>query len=257
MKKPNIAIILYTVREPAKQDLVGTLKRLRDIGWEYVQWSGMPPVSADEARAALDEAGLRAVAGHIDATAFEKDFEGQVAFWKTVGATDIAPGGMMADCKDTLEAWLTGCKRLDALGARLREQGIRLSYHNHAFELEKFEGDPRCQLDILYEETAPQNLYAELDLAWVYAGGANPAEYLRKYAGRCPVIHCKDLTRLEGQKSPHFMPLGRGVLDWDATLPAARKAGVEWFVYEQDSCDIDVFECCRISYEFLKRRVPG
>ena len=63
MKKPNIAIILYTVREPAKQDLVGTLKRLRDIGWEYVHWSGMPPVSADEARAALDEAGLRAVAG--------------------------------------------------------------------------------------------------------------------------------------------------------------------------------------------------
>ena len=106
MKKPNIAIILYTVREPAKQDLVGTLKRLRDIGWEYVQWSGMPPVSADEARAALDEAGLRAVAGHIDATAFEKDFEGQVAFWKTVGATDIAP--VVAFLLSDGSGWLRG-----------------------------------------------------------------------------------------------------------------------------------------------------
>ena len=46
MKKPNIAIILYTVRGPAKQDLAGTLKRLRDIGWKYVQWSGMPAMPA-------------------------------------------------------------------------------------------------------------------------------------------------------------------------------------------------------------------
>jgi len=257
MTKPNIAVILYTVREPAKQDLVGTLKRLRDIGWEYVQWSGMPPVSAKEARAALDEAGLQAVAGHINAVEFEKDFEGQVDFWKTLGTTDIAPGSMMPDCKNSLEAWLSGCKRLDRLGAKLRNEGIRLSYHNHAFELETFEGDERRKLDILYAETAPENLYAELDLGWVYAGGADPAAYVRKYAGRCPVIHCKDLTMVEGQERPHFVPLGQGEVDWDAAFAAAKEAGVEWYVYEQDDSDIDVFECCEISYEFLKEHVLG
>ncbi|MFO7973272.1 MAG: hypothetical protein R6V12_01405 [Candidatus Hydrogenedentota bacterium] len=156
MVNPNIAIILYTVREPAKQDLVGTLKRLRDIGWEYVQWSGMPAVSPEKARAALDESGLRAVAGHINPVDFETDFEGRLAFWKALGVTDIAPGSMMADCKDSLEAWLSGCKRLNALGAKLRGEGLRLSYHNHAFEFETFNGDPRCKLDILYEETAPE-----------------------------------------------------------------------------------------------------
>lgn len=257
MMKPNIAIILYTVREPAKQDLVGTLKRLRDIGWEYIQWSGMPPVSGEEARAALDVAGVEAIGGHINPVEFEKDFEGQVNFWKALETTDIAPGGMMPDCKDGLESWLSGCKRLDALGAKLRGAGIRLSYHNHAFEFETFEGDPRRKLDILYEETFPENLYAELDLGWVYAGGADPAAYLRRYAGRCPVIHCKDLTMAEGRDRPHFVPLGEGEVDWDGAFAAAKDAGVEWYVYEQDDCDIDVFECCRISYEFMRERISG
>lgn len=257
MTTPNIAIILYTVREPAKQDLVGTLERLRDMGWQYVQWSGMPPMPGDEARAALDEAGVRAVAGHIDTLAFEKDFEGQVNFWKTLGAADVAPGSMTPDCRDTLETWLDGCKRLDTLGAKLRAEGIRLSYHNHAFEFETFGGDDRCKLDILYEETAPENLYAELDLGWVHAGGADPAAYLRRYAGRCPVIHCKDLEMVDGEERPHFVPLGQGEVDWDAAFAAAHEAGVEWFVYEQDDHDDDVFESCRISFEFLNDRILG
>ncbi|MFO7973480.1 MAG: sugar phosphate isomerase/epimerase, partial [Candidatus Hydrogenedentota bacterium] len=217
-----------------------------------------PRASAfQKARAALDESGLRAVAGHINPIDFETDFEGRLAFWKALGVTDIAPGSMMADCKDSLEAWLSGCKRLDVLGAKLRGEGLRLSYHNHAFEFETFNGDPRCKLDILYEETAPENVYAELDLGWVYAGGADPAAYLRRYAARCPVIHCKDLTIVEGKERPHFVPLGEGQVDWDAAFGAAREAAVEWYIYEQDDSDIDVFECCRRSYEFLKERVLG
>ena len=90
------------------------------MGWRYVQWSGMPVLPADKIRAALDKAGLKCIACHTTIESFEKDFDGQVAFWKTVGNKDVAPGGMMKDCTANLQAWLTGAKRLDELGAKLR-----------------------------------------------------------------------------------------------------------------------------------------
>ncbi|MCP4642087.1 MAG: sugar phosphate isomerase/epimerase [bacterium] len=252
MTDPRFAMILYTVREPAKEDVVATLKRVREIGFEYVQWSGMPVMPADEIRKALDAADLQAIACHTSMEPFEEDFDAQVAFWKTVGVPDVAPGGMMNDCRDTLDDWMNGVRRLDAIGAKLYEQGIRLSYHNHDFEFEKFDGDERCKLDILYGETGVNNLRAELDLGWCYVGGVDPAAYLRTYAGRCPVVHAKDIKKEYKEGESRFADLGQGALDWASIFEAGRESDVEWFVYEQDTTDGDVWDSVEASYAFLK-----
>jgi len=248
----GIALQLYTMREPAKKDLAETLKKVRAMGWEYVQWSGMPDLPADEIRKALDTAGLAAISAHTGVESFENDFDAAVAFWKTVGNRDVAPGGMMNDCRDSLEAWIRGAKRLDAVGAKLRGAGMRLSYHNHAGEFEKFPEDPRCKLDILMDETKPENLCAELDLAWVLAGDADPVAYIRKCAQRCPVVHAKDL---ESVKPVKFAALGKGILDWKAIFAAGKEAGIEWYVYEQDNCYGDPFGCAKTSFEFLAKHL--
>lgn len=256
MNDPRVAMILYTVREPARRDLQGTLKQVRDAGFEHVQWSGMPPMPAEEIRAALDAAGLKAIAAHCAIEPFEQNFDQEVTFWKTVGACDVAPGGMMKDCTGTLDAWRRGAARLDAIGARLREVGMRLSYHNHDREFQRLPGDDRCLLDILYDSTQPENLYAELDTCWVQAGGADPAAYIRKYAGRCPIIHVKDMKAdRDARGRPIFSPLGEGVLDWEEIFDAAREARVEWCVYEQDTCEGDLFEAVRTSYRFLQQHL--
>ena len=258
MKKRSFALQLYTVRTAAENDVAECLRRVREIGFEYVQWSGMPGCGPEEAKRLLDEAGLTAMAGHCDVAPFEEDIHAALAFWNAIGASDLAPGGMMDDCRDSLEDWKRGAKRLDAVGAKLRAQGVRWSYHNHAFEFEKFPGDERAKLDILYAETSPGHLYAELDLAWVAVGGADPAAYLRKYAGRCPVIHAKDVAAGYLDGGPVFTPLGRGSLDWQDVLLAAREAGVEWLIYEQDNAgDGDLWDAVRISYEFLKSAVQA
>jgi sugar phosphate isomerase/epimerase len=56
---------------------------------------------------------------------------------------------------------------------------------------------------------------------------------------------------------PIMTELGNGVLDWPAVFEAARAAGVQWLVYEQDTIERDVFESCAISYEFLSRSAQG
>ncbi len=256
MSTPGVAIILYTVREPAHQDLPGTLARVREAGFEYVQWSGMPPMDAADIRRHLDDAGLQAIAAHCPVEPFEQDFEAQVAHWKTVGARDVAPGGMMGDCVDTLEDWRRGAARLEAVGAKLRGQGMRLSYHNHHWEFTRYAGDDRFKLDILYQETSPEHLCVELDVGWAQHARVNPADYLRKYAGRCPVIHVKDIgAETHPNGAPVFTPLGRGVVAWDTVIEAARECGVEWLVYEQDTHEGDPLENARISYEFLASKV--
>jgi sugar phosphate isomerase/epimerase len=253
--KKGFALQLYTLRDPAKKDLPGTLKKVRDIGFEYVQWSGMPNLPADKIRAALDAAGLKAIAAHVSVEAFEKQFDQEVQFWKTVGVRDVATGGMMKDCKADLEGWLKGAKRLDTLGAKLRETGMRFSYHNHSFEFEKFPNDSRRKIDILLESTRPENLGAEFDIAWVYQGGADPAAYFRKYKGRCPVVHIKDTVPAVNKKVL-FKPLGQGVLNWKDILAAGREANIEWYVYEQDNGEGSPFDYARVSYEFLKKNLP-
>jgi len=251
----GIALQLYTMRDAAKADLSGTLKKVREIGWEYVQWSGMPDLPADRIRAELDAAGLKAMASHTGVEAFEADFAGQVQSWKTVGVTAVGPGGMMGDCTKDLEAWLAGAKRLDALGAKLRDEGMILTYHNHAGEFETFDGDPRCKLDILFEATGPENLFFELDVAWVKAGGADPAAYMRKYGKRVPQIHAKDLADQKGTRRVRFTPLGEGCLDWEDIFAAGKEIGCAWYIYEQDTVQGDVFEAAKISFDFRAKHV--
>jgi sugar phosphate isomerase/epimerase len=254
-KKPGIALQLYTLREPAKQDLPGTLKRAADMGWRYVQWSGMPDLPADQIRAALDKAGLKCIASHVSIEAFEKNFDEQVAFWKTVGALDVAPGGMMKDCLADLAAWKRGAKRLDVLGAKLRGVGMRLSFHNHQMEFEKFPGDARTKFDVLMAETKPANLAAEIDIAWALAAGVDPAALIRQVKGRCPVVHAKDVIPSPADKKHQLVPLGQGSVKWKDVFAAGRDAGIEWYIYEQDRGEGSVWDFTRASYEFLSKQV--
>jgi len=251
-KKAGIALQLYTMRDPAKKDLPDTLKKVADMGWKYVQWSGMPNLPADQIRAALDKAGLTCIASHCGVESFEKEFEKQVAFWKTVGNKDVAPGGMMGDCTKDLESWLRGAKRLDAIGAKLRAVGMRLSFHNHSGEFAKFPGDERTKLDILMDSTKPENLCSELDIGWAAAAGVDPAAYIRKFKNRCPVVHAKDVL-IDGTKHT-VTALGQGSVKWNEVFAAGKEAGIEWYVYEQDNGKGTPFEFAKASYDFLSKQ---
>ena len=252
-KKAGIALQLYTLRDLAKQDLNGTLKRAADMGWRYVQWSGMPDLPADQIRAVLDQAGLKCIAAHVSIEKFETKFDEEVAFWKTVGALDVAPGGMMKDCTANLDVWKKGARRLDALGEKLRAAGMRLSFHNHWMEFEKFPGDARTKHEILMAETKPAYLAAEIDIAWALAAGADPVALIRSLSGRCPLVHAKDVIPSPDKKHK-LVPLGQGAVKWPDLFAAGRKSGIEWYIYEQDRGDGTPWDFTRASYEFLSKQ---
>jgi sugar phosphate isomerase/epimerase len=155
-------------------------------------------------------------------------------------------GGEM--CPDKA-AWIRCAKAMDTAGEKLRDAGITLCYHNHAHEFEKYDGQP--VLELIYETAAPENLAAQIDAYWVKFGGDDPVRLLRKYAGRCPLLHVKDM---EAQEPHTFAEVGRGILDWPAIFAAAKDADVRWYIVEQDECRGDSLESARVSAEFMRRQ---
>jgi sugar phosphate isomerase/epimerase len=126
--------------------------------------------------------------------------------------------------------------------------GLTFSYHNHSFEFERFGG--RTGLAIIYEESDPRYLQAELDTYWVQHGGADPILWINKLAQRMPVIHLKDMAIIDNQQA--MAEVGEGNLNWPGILAACQEIGVEWYAVEQDICRRDPFESLKISYENLR-----
>ncbi len=109
-----------------------------------------------------------------------------------------------------------------------RERGIRLGYHNHDFEFAPLDGTTIW--DILLAELPPE-VEIELDVYWVAVGGRDPVAEIDAAAGRVRLLHMKD--RAPGPE-PHDAPAGEGILPFPAIVEAARAAGVEWYIAEQD-----------------------
>ncbi len=104
---------------------------------------------------------------------------------------------------------------------------------------------------MLYDMSSPEHLKAEIDTYWIQAGGGDPAEWVRKCAGREPLLHLKDMC-VTTDREIRMAEIGEGNLNWPAILSAAEEGGVEFALVEQDSCyDRDPFECLEISYRNL------
>ena len=159
-------------------------------------------------------------------------------------------------------------ENIKTLGKVAKELGMQLLYHNHDFEFIKLDG--KYALDILYEEVPADLLKTELDTCWVNVGGEVPADYIKKYSGRAPVVHLKDFVgeksesmyeligiKSEAPKRPsnfELRPVGSGCQDFPAILKAAEEAGAEWVVVEQDnpSMGLTPMESIAKSREYLK-----
>ena len=65
MKKFNVGLQLYGVRNAMKEDFEGTLKAVSEMGYEYVEFAGYYDKSAEEIKEILDRYGLKCVSVHL------------------------------------------------------------------------------------------------------------------------------------------------------------------------------------------------
>ena len=245
MAETQIAAQLYTLRDFLKtpEDIARTLPRVAEIGYRAVQLSALGPIDTRELKRLCEDAGLTVCATHVGFDRMRNDLDGVVEEHQILGCSYVAIGSMPNDMRNA-EGYHAFAREASQVARSLKERGLTFGYHNHSFELEKYDGV--TGLETLYSESDPAVFQAEIDTYWIQHGGGDPAWWIRRMKDRCTVLHCKDMV-MRGSKEQLMAEVGEGNLNWPAILAAAKDAGVKWYVVEQDVCQRDPFESLAIS----------
>lgn len=244
MKLP-ISVQLYTLREDTAKDFLGTLEKVAEIGYKGVEFAGYGDITASKMKDALGRLGLKASGSHVGVDLLTNKLDEIIEYNLEIGNSFIICPWAKYESK---EDYLNAAKFYNKAGEKCRQKGIQFCYHNHAFEFDTFDGE--YGLDILYKETDPELVQAEVDTYWVYHAGVNPVDYVKKYAGRCPLIHLKDM---EAGENKDFAEVGEGIINIAGIIAASKEAGAKWLVVEQDKCKRPALESVKISFENLKK----
>ena len=255
----KISLQMYTLREFTKTpaDLAKTLERLREIGFEWVQFTIPTTWDAHLTKRIFDDAGLRDDSVFCSCLDLEERTSEIIAQSDLFGTDfirmDSIPGGLSG----TAAGYKMFAHYLNEVGAAYKSAGKTLLYHFHAFE---FIGlGSTTGIEILLSETDPEILQIIPDTHWIQSGGRDPERFLEKYRDRYQYMHAKDFAigkmGATWEARPiKFAPVGEGNLDWNGILSACRSNNVLSYAIEQDDCyGRDPFDCVKSSFDFMMK----
>lgn len=271
MKLP-VAVQLYSVRDEMEKDFYGTIKLMKEIGYDGVEFAGLFDQNPEEIKAFCDEIGIVPISAHVPYYDMLENPEAVLADYAKIGCKYVAVPYLTEECRPGTDGFAATVEGIRKIAEAAKALGIQLLYHNHDFEFVKI--GEEYALDVLYSTIPEDLLKTEIDTCWVNVAGVNPAEYIEKYSGRSPVVHLKDFKKNgenlgklydligiddgeeaeEEEDSFSFMPVGHGVQDMPEILAACEDAGAQWVVVEQDSPakDDTPVNSVTLSREYLK-----
>lgn len=274
MSKFKLGLQLYTIRDEMEKDMDACLKKVKEMGYECVEFAGFFGKSAEEVKAILDKYGLEAVSSHQ--TVGIKDDEplspeDTVKYLNTLGVKYCAiPWYGKENYVEDFDGTMEKFKKSSEI---LKKGGIDLYYHNHDFEFDKING--KTIHDKIFETLGTDVIKPELDVCWVHYAGYEPTEVMKKYAGKVNILHLKDFvcknlgggpvyalidnSGKEGEKASkedngfEFRPVGHGIQDMPKIIEAAKECGIEYLIVEQDGHpNASSMEDAKISIDYLK-----
>lgn len=273
MKKFNVGIQLYGVRNSMTEDFYGTLKAIRDMGYEYVEFAGYYGKSAEEIKSILDELGLKCISVHQGLDFFNEDADAAAEFLKTFGVKYSVIPWYEKSLLAGNDAWAESAARFNKVADVLAAHGMVLGYHNHDFEFEKHDG--KYLHDYIFEAVPAGKIVPELDTCWVHYAGIKPESKIREFAGRVEIVHLKDFVCKALGAGPvydlidnsgkgkgasredngfEFRPLGMGIQNFAEILKACEESGTKTVIVEQDKTygGMTELEAAKISRDYLK-----
>jgi sugar phosphate isomerase/epimerase len=248
---------LYTLRGVLPQKPAETLRELDRIGYKEVE---VTAAGLDGIWPSLKRTSLKPVSIHLDTALFTTSRD------KLPAALDDARarGIEYAVCPYIAPQDRGGVDVIRKLADALNQAGricagfgMKLCYHNHAFEFAAAEGG--TLLDVLMSSADPKLVGLELDIMWSTVAGVNPVSVIRKYQGRIALLHLKNVSAgipvqyNENVPPAAFREVGDGVIDIPAVLKASASVGVAHYFVEQDQTPGDPLESLRRSYEYLSK----
>lgn len=248
--KKSIGVQLYTVRKEINKDLLGTLKKVADIGYTSIEPAGYRNgkfygKSPKEFKKIANDLGLKVLSSHngISPESVEKVVEDNAS----LGVDYTVLPYLGNTQRKTLDDYKKLAETFNMYGEVCKKAGIKFAYHNHAFEFEVM--DDKIPYDVLLEGTDPELVKFEIDLYWLKKAGKDPLDYFNKYPGRFAMWHVKDMDPASG----NYTEVGSGNIDFKEIFSNASKSGMQYFFVELDNSERPALESIKISYDYLNK----
>ena len=238
--KGPVGLQLYSLRDQFAKDVPGTLDKVKAFGIKNVELAGTYGLTPEKFEAQLRARGLKAVSAHFPYERYRDDVEGVAAEAKIFGMKYAGcawiPHNDPFDEKTCREAIAV----FNKAGEALAKHGIKFFYHVHGFEFQP--SGQGTLFDLLFSETSPRFVSYQMDVFWIVHPGRDPVKLLEKYGSRWELMHIKGMKTgtptglLTGHTDvTNDVPLGTGQIDYPPILRAAKKAGVKWYIIEDES----------------------
>jgi len=237
----KIGLQLYSVRDLMRKDFTGTITKVAEAGFAYVEFAGYYDNPPQDIRALLDKLGLTSPANHTSYNLLtEENLPQTIEAAKIIGHEYLvlpslprerrAPGQPRGQRPPKPVITADRVKELidifNRIGESCKEAGLRFAFHNHRAEFKQTE-DGGILYDMLVEGTDPELVDFEMDLGWAIAAGADPLVYFEKFPGRFPLFHIKDFN---DEKKP--IAIGQGTIDYAPIFAGAGQSGAIYYIVE-------------------------
>jgi sugar phosphate isomerase/epimerase len=237
-----IGLQLYTVRDDMKKDFHGTLAKVARIGYKEVEFAGYFDNDARAVRAALKMNGLTSPSAHIGYPVLGDSWNRILDDSATIGQKYVICPWIDEKLR-TIDGYKQVADLFNKAGEQAKKAGLQFGFHNHDYEFPPIDG--KVPLDLLITETDPKFVAFEMDVYWVRHGGADPLALFKKYKGRFPLLHLKDMDA-----SRNMVEVGKGIINWKTILEKGKDEGVKHVFVEHDQPK-DAFASIRASYQYL------
>lgn len=248
---------LYSVRDhlTTPEDIRATFLTMKEIGYENVQLSGNKPIDAEILRDICKETGTDIIITHTDPMRVMNDTEAVIREHQIFGCPVIGLGSMPKEYRGGAEGVEKFIADFAPAAEKIQAAGLKLAYHNHAFELTTPYDETRSVFDYMIEACPTWQFTA--DVYWLSFGGVDPAAYLRKIGGdRLINVHFKDMSKNEDRG---ICACGDGMIDFAALTEVCAELGVQNILVEQDNAnkfeDGDIAQM-RKSFAHLRPIIP-
>jgi sugar phosphate isomerase/epimerase len=267
----SLAVQLWTFREDLAKDVPGTLKKIKDLGFTYVEGFDAPFIvgNPDDFRSRLDAAGLKMFALHWNTLSdWRKDPTVIMETAKTLGAHYTGIAWLKESKPDTvtLDIVNEAADILMKACPQAKAAGLQLYYHIHGYELQPM-GEDKTFFDSFVSHIDHNCVRLEMDVFWVTYAGTDPVKFMDKYRDGVELLHVKNMADdvptgvfTGADFNPSDMPAGNWVplgksrkIDYKSVFRKGREIGVKWYILEMDKFDGDVYAAVDSSLAYIKK----
>jgi sugar phosphate isomerase/epimerase len=266
----GLAVQLWTFRYDLEKDVPGTLKKIKDLGINYVEGFDAPFIvsNPDEFKSQLDVAGLKMFALHWNnLDDWRKNPDAIFETAKKLGVHYIGIAWLKLSKADTvtLDVVNEAADILAKTCAQAKAAGLQLYYHIHGYELQPM-GDDKTLFDSFVGRIDYKCVRLEADLFWITYAGDNAVQFMDKYRDGIELLHIKDMAdnvstgvfnganfNPSDMPANCWKPVGKGKIDYKSVFKKGKQIGVKWYILEMDKCDGDVYAAVSSSIAYIRK----